>query len=204
MVFIGLILINEVARRSKIGAHRLLHRRAAGAHGVLRYCRVATTSAPAWRRLGAQQPHVPAHEQLVPLREALRRHHRVHRFHGTSSTGGARSASRTGSSRFPFVIVAINILIAVVSDFESAFRAFGTTWVSSEGVTLYGAGHNGSPCAGPMAQEQRILDVIFLFQELLFPLFFQCFFKLHFQQLMLPCCDQQVFELLLCLRNLEQ
>ena len=40
---------------------------------------------------------------------------------------------------FPFVIVAINILIAVVSDFESAFRAFGTTWVSTEGVTLYGA-----------------------------------------------------------------
>ena len=39
---------------------------------------------------------------------------------------------------FPFVIVAINILIAVVSDFESAIRAWGTTWVSSEGVTLYG------------------------------------------------------------------
>ena len=43
---------------------------------------------------------------------------------------------------FPFVIVAINILIAVVSDFESAVRAFGTTWVSSEGVTLYGGWHN--------------------------------------------------------------
>ena len=43
---------------------------------------------------------------------------------------------------FPFVIVAINILIAVVSDFESAFRAFGTTWVSTEGVTLYGGWHN--------------------------------------------------------------
>ena len=43
---------------------------------------------------------------------------------------------------FPFVIVAINILIAVVSDFESAIRAFGTTWVSSEGVTLYGGWHN--------------------------------------------------------------
>lgn len=43
---------------------------------------------------------------------------------------------------FPFVIVAINILIAVASDFESAFRAFGTTWVSSEGVTLMGGWHN--------------------------------------------------------------
>ena len=46
------------------------------------------------------------------------------------------------SKCFPFVIVAINILIAVVSDFESAFRAFGTTWVSTEGVTLYGGWHN--------------------------------------------------------------
>ncbi|MFC5370513.1 DUF5692 family protein [Arcanobacterium bovis] len=43
---------------------------------------------------------------------------------------------------FPFVIVAINILIAVVSDFESAIRAWNTTWVSSEGVTLYGGWHN--------------------------------------------------------------
>ena len=43
---------------------------------------------------------------------------------------------------FPFAIVAINILIAVVSDFESAVRAWGTTWVSSEGVTLYGGWHN--------------------------------------------------------------
>ena len=43
---------------------------------------------------------------------------------------------------FPFVIVAINILIAVASDFESAIRAFGTTWVSSEGVLLHGGWHN--------------------------------------------------------------
>ena len=43
---------------------------------------------------------------------------------------------------FPFVIVAINILIAVASDFESTIRAFGTTWVSSEGVLLHGGWHN--------------------------------------------------------------
>ena len=43
---------------------------------------------------------------------------------------------------FPFIIVAINILIAVVSDFESAIRAWGTTWVSTEGITLYGGWHN--------------------------------------------------------------
>ena len=43
---------------------------------------------------------------------------------------------------FPFVIVAINILIAVVSDFESAVRAFGTSWYSTEGVWLNGGWHN--------------------------------------------------------------
>lgn len=43
---------------------------------------------------------------------------------------------------FPFIIVAINILIAVASDFESAFRGWGTTFVSSEGVTLMGGWFN--------------------------------------------------------------
>lgn len=41
---------------------------------------------------------------------------------------------------FPFVIVAINILIAVVSDFESALH--GGWWRSSEGVWLYGGWWN--------------------------------------------------------------
>ena len=39
---------------------------------------------------------------------------------------------------FPFAIVAINILIAVVSDFESAINGWNTWWLSSEGVWLYG------------------------------------------------------------------
>ena len=43
---------------------------------------------------------------------------------------------------YPFVIVAINILIAVASDFESAINAWGTTWASSEGITLMGGWHN--------------------------------------------------------------
>lgn len=50
---------------------------------------------------------------------------------------------------FPFLIVAINILIAVASDFESAIRgakAFAETgsryWYSSEGVWIYGGWWN--------------------------------------------------------------
>ena len=49
---------------------------------------------------------------------------------------------------YPFVIVAINILIAVASDFESAIKgiaaggAAGGWWYSSEGVWLYGGWWN--------------------------------------------------------------
>ncbi len=50
---------------------------------------------------------------------------------------------------WPFIIVAINILIAVVSDFESAIRAYqitgdfsGAWWASNEGVFLYGGWWN--------------------------------------------------------------
>jgi hypothetical protein len=48
---------------------------------------------------------------------------------------------------FPFVIVAINILIAVASDFESAIKglqisAAGGWWYSNEGVWLYGGWWN--------------------------------------------------------------
>lgn len=50
---------------------------------------------------------------------------------------------------FPFLIVAINILIAVGSDFESAIRGYiafketgSSWWLSSEGVWLYGGWWN--------------------------------------------------------------
>ena len=43
---------------------------------------------------------------------------------------------------FPFAIVAINILIAVASDFESAITGWNSWWLSSEGVWLYGGWHN--------------------------------------------------------------
>ena len=49
---------------------------------------------------------------------------------------------------FPFVIVALNILIAVASDFESAINGFavgglaGGYWLSTENVWLYGGWHN--------------------------------------------------------------
>lgn len=43
---------------------------------------------------------------------------------------------------FPFVIVAINILIAVASDFETAAKGWYTFFLSPEQVWLYGGWHN--------------------------------------------------------------
>ena len=43
---------------------------------------------------------------------------------------------------FPFVIVAINILIACASDFESAAMGWNKWWLTSEGVWQYGGWHN--------------------------------------------------------------
>ncbi|MDO4199062.1 MAG: DUF5692 family protein [Erysipelotrichaceae bacterium] len=43
---------------------------------------------------------------------------------------------------YPFLIVAANILIAVVSDFESAVMGWNSWWLSSEDVWLFGGIHN--------------------------------------------------------------
>ncbi|MCQ2116089.1 MAG: DUF5692 family protein [Bacteroidales bacterium] len=43
---------------------------------------------------------------------------------------------------FPFIIVAINILIAVASDFETAIKGWNCWFLSNEDVWLYGGWHN--------------------------------------------------------------
>ena len=115
IVFIGLILINEVARRTKAG-------------GVFCFIvlPVALTAYFVAISIGAG----------IGQQWALDNPTHVHMnswFH---------YAKLYAATIGCIVIVAINILIAVVSDFESAIRAWGTTWVSSEGVTLYGGWHN--------------------------------------------------------------
>ena len=60
----------------------------------------------------------------------------------------ARKWTKLGKSEWfkcwPFIIVGINILIAVASDFESAIKGgmTGGWWVSNEGVFLYGGWWN--------------------------------------------------------------
>ena len=56
--------------------------------------------------------------------------------------GMGNRKSFTGFKAYPFAIVAINILIAVASDFESAINGWYSWWLSSEDVWLYGGWHN--------------------------------------------------------------
>ncbi|MVM56105.1 DUF5692 family protein [Gordonibacter urolithinfaciens] len=138
MVFIGLIPINEVARRSKIGGTVCFIGvpLALTAYFVAIY--VGAGMGADWALNNPTYLHMNSWFHYAKL------------YAATIGCIGFMALKyrwgKIGKSHwfkcFPFVIVAINILIAVVSDFESAFRAFGTTWVSSEGVTLYGGWHN--------------------------------------------------------------
>ena len=134
VVFVGLILINEIARRTKVG-------------GVCCFIvlpivlTVYFVAISVGAGMGAEWAVTnPTHVHMNSW------FHYAKLYAATIGCIGFMALKyrwgKIGKSHwfkcFPFVIVAINILIAVVSDFESAFRAFGTTWVSTEGVTLYG------------------------------------------------------------------
>jgi len=138
MVLVALILLNEFARRSKAGGIFMFF----GVCGAMTvYCLAVEIGAAAGAEWALANPtHTDMNSWF----------HYAKVYAATAGCIGFMmikySWGKIGRSHwfkaFPFVIVAINILIAVVRDFESAFRAFGTTWVSTEGVTLYGGWHN--------------------------------------------------------------
>ena len=138
IVLIGLILLNEVARRSKIGGITMF----LVVPGLLTAYFIAIAVGAS---MGAEWAlNNPTHLYMNSW---------FHYWKLYAATAGCIGFmilkyqwGPLGKAHwfkcFPFVIVAFNILIAVVSDFESAIRAWGTTWVSSEGITLYGGWHN--------------------------------------------------------------
>ena len=138
MVLIALILLNEFARRTKAGGIFMFF----GVCGAMTvYCLAVEIGAASGAEWAVNNPTYTDMNSWF---------HYAKVYAATAGCIGFMmlkySWGKIGRSHwfkaFPFVIVAINILIAVVSDFESAIRAWGTTWVSSEGVTLYGGWHN--------------------------------------------------------------
>ena len=138
MVFVGLIAANEIARRSKVGGIVCF----LGVPAVLTVYFISVYVCAGmgmdWALNNPTYLHMGSWFHYAKLYAAT-----------AGCIGfmmlkyGWGSLGRSEAFKvFPFAIVAINILIAVVSDFESAVRAFGTTWVSSEGVVLMGGWHN--------------------------------------------------------------
>ena len=138
MVFAALILANEFARRSKLGGILCFLALPAALTVYFVAIYVGAAAGAEWALTNPTYVHMNSWFHYAKLYAAT-----------AGCIGFMILKYRWGSlgkshwfRAYPFVIVAINILIAVVSDFESAFRAWGTTWVSSEGVTLMGGWHN--------------------------------------------------------------
>ena len=134
MVLAALIICNEFARRSKFGGCFMFF-------GVCAAMTVYCIAIEAGAAMGAEWAlNNPTHTDMNSW------FHYAKVYAATAGCIGFMmlkySWGKIGRSHwfkaFPFVIVAINILIAVVSDFESAIRAWDSSWVSSEGVVLNG------------------------------------------------------------------
>ena len=77
LVFTGLVLANEFARRTKTGGIICF----LALPAVLTVYFIAIYRRSQWRRVGTEQPDLHQHEQLVPLCQAVCRHRGLHRLY---------------------------------------------------------------------------------------------------------------------------
>ncbi len=139
LVFASLILINEFARRSKLG-------------GIL--CFLALPAALTVYFISIYVGVAMGAQWALNNSTYLYMNSWFHYFKLYAATAGCIGfmmikygwgiGKKEWFKPFPFLIVAANILIAVVSDFESALKGglTGGWWLSSEGVWLYGGWWN--------------------------------------------------------------
>ncbi len=140
LVFFGLILTNEIQRRSKIGGYGFF----VGILGAITvYCIVVFAAAGMGKEWALNNPtyvYMNSWFHFAKMYAAAIgcigfMWLKYHTFLG----------KKDWFKCWPFVIVAINILIAVASDFESAVKGAMSPdhwWLSSEGVWLYGGWWN--------------------------------------------------------------
>ena len=141
LVFAGLILMNEIARRTKIGGIACFFALPVALTIYFIAIYVGASQGAEWALNNQTYVHMNSWFHYAKLYAALTGciGFMIIKYHWGKL--GKSHAFKV----FPFVIVAINILIAVVSDFESALRAGSITggwWKSSEGVWLYGGWWN--------------------------------------------------------------
>ena len=141
LVFTGLVVMNEIARRSKAGgiACFLILPAALSVYFIAIY--VGAAMGADWALNNDTYVHMNSWFHYAKLYAATAGciGFMILKYHW------GKLGKSHGFKAFPFIIVAINILIAVASDFESAVRAgslAGGWWLSSEGVWLYGGWWN--------------------------------------------------------------
>ena len=144
MVFVGLILVNEFARRSKLGGVMCFIAIPAVLTVYFIAIAVGAATGAAWALENPTYLYMNGWFHYAKLYAAT-----------AGCIGFMMLKYKWGIGKtqwfkvFPFLIVAINILIAVASDFESAIKGaqamaqFGDSWwLSSENVWLYGGWWN--------------------------------------------------------------
>ena len=144
LVFAGLILTNEIARRTKAGGIAIFG-------VVLGLLTVYFVAIGVGAGMGAQWAlNNPTHVYMNGWFHYAKLYAACAGCIGFMLIKYKKGiGAKSWFKPFPFVIVAINILIAVASDFESAINgaramaAYGTAyWYSTEGVWLYGGWWN--------------------------------------------------------------
>ena len=133
MVFVGLIVLNEVGRRTKVGAAIIF---GVAPLAMTIYCAAIAFGVANGQEWALTNPtHIYQNSWF----------HYAKVYAALAGCWGFIAIKyqwgKIGKARwfraYPFLIVAINIMIAVVSDFESAYHFFAlgeTTWVTSEGA----------------------------------------------------------------------
>ena len=144
LVFAALVIMNEIARRTKIGGLLCFVVLPAILTVYFIAIYVSAASGAEWALNNPTYVHMTSWFHYAKLYAATAGCIGFMMLKYKWSIG-----SKEWFKVFPFVIVAINILIAVGSDFESAIRGAqalsetGTRWwLSSEGVWLYGGWWN--------------------------------------------------------------
>lgn len=144
LVFAGLIITNEIQRRSKIGGYAFFVVLPLALTVYFIVIQVAASNGAEWALNNQTYKYMNSWFHYAKLYAAT-----------AGCIGFMLLKYKQGIGKtewfkvYPFAIVAINILIAVCSDFESAINgtiALATTgsrwWLSSEGVWLYGGWWN--------------------------------------------------------------
>lgn len=141
MVFVGLILANEFARRSKAGGIIMF---AVVPAIVTVYCLALIIGVAQGQQWAIENPTTVYQNSWFHYAKMYAALAGCIGFMVIKYHWGALGRARWFRA-WPFVIVAINILIAVGSDFESAYHFFAlgeATWVTSEGATQLAGWNN--------------------------------------------------------------